>query len=70
QGFGRLIRTASDFGVAVVLDDRVTTKRYGSQFLRSLPVSWEAASLSAVAVRLSKFLRENGEKGTSPDQDQ
>lgn len=70
QGFGRLIRTASDYGVAVVLDDRVTTKRYGIQFLRSLPVPWETASLSAVVVRLSKFLRENDEKGTSADKAQ
>jgi len=37
QGFGRLIRTASDMGIAVVLDQRIVTKRYGSRFLDSLP---------------------------------
>jgi len=37
QGFGRLIRHKSDRGVAVVLDRRVLTKRYGQQFLQSLP---------------------------------
>ncbi len=37
QGFGRLIRTASDQGIAVVLDKRLLTKRYGQRFLASLP---------------------------------
>lgn len=37
QGFGRLIRTARDRGVLLVLDRRVTSKYYGRQFVRSLP---------------------------------
>ncbi len=37
QGFGRLIRTASDRGVAVVLDSRLVTASYGRAFVRSLP---------------------------------
>lgn len=37
QGFGRLIRTETDRGVAVVLDKRVLTKRYGNLFIDSLP---------------------------------
>lgn len=37
QGFGRLIRTASDRGQVVILDPRVRTKRYGQKFLESLP---------------------------------
>ena len=37
QGFGRLIRTAEDQGIVVILDPRVHTKRYGPLFLRSLP---------------------------------
>ncbi|MGI8913801.1 MAG: helicase C-terminal domain-containing protein [Chloroflexota bacterium] len=37
QGFGRLIRTANDRGVLLVMDRRVTSKYYGQQFLRSLP---------------------------------
>ncbi len=37
QGFGRLIRSGSDRGVAVILDRRVLTKRYGQVFLSSLP---------------------------------
>ncbi|HEY5640527.1 MAG TPA: helicase C-terminal domain-containing protein [Dehalococcoidia bacterium] len=37
QGFGRLIRTKTDRGVLVVLDQRIITKQYGSAFLQSLP---------------------------------
>ncbi|MCL4261276.1 MAG: hypothetical protein KJZ52_11695, partial [Anaerolineales bacterium] len=33
QGFGRLIRTASDRGVVAILDRRVLTKQYGRLFL-------------------------------------
>ena len=37
QGFGRLIRTASDTGLVVILDPRVLTKGYGRTFLAALP---------------------------------
>jgi len=37
QGFGRLIRTADDRGMVVVLDSRVLSKSYGRAFLRALP---------------------------------
>ena len=37
QGFGRLIRTAADQGIAVALDRRLLTKSYGHRFLDSLP---------------------------------
>lgn len=37
QGFGRLIRTASDRGAVVVMDRRILTKKYGKLFLDSLP---------------------------------
>ncbi|HEX5104045.1 MAG TPA: helicase C-terminal domain-containing protein [Pirellulaceae bacterium] len=37
QGFGRLIRTARDRGIVVILDPRVKTKPYGRVFLDSLP---------------------------------
>jgi len=37
QGFGRLIRTADDQGMVVILDPRVKTKRYGRLFIESLP---------------------------------
>ena len=37
QGFGRLIRTASDRGIVAILDSRLHTKRYAQSFIRSLP---------------------------------
>jgi ATP-dependent DNA helicase DinG len=37
QGFGRLIRTASDRGRVVILDPRVKTKYYGKRFLEAVP---------------------------------
>ena len=37
QGFGRLIRTATDKGTVVILDPRVLTKAYGRTFLDALP---------------------------------
>lgn len=37
QGVGRLIRTRSDNGIVVILDNRVLNKRYGQAFLDSIP---------------------------------
>jgi ATP-dependent DNA helicase DinG len=37
QGFGRLIRSKSDVGVVILLDNRVVTRRYGQVLLASLP---------------------------------
>ncbi len=37
QGFGRLIRSASDSGRVVVLDPRIVRARYGRAFLAALP---------------------------------
>jgi len=37
QGFGRLIRSRSDRGVLVLLDNRITKQRYGRVFFDSLP---------------------------------
>jgi ATP-dependent DNA helicase DinG len=37
QAAGRLIRSATDTGVLVLADSRLATKRYGRQFVSSLP---------------------------------
>jgi len=37
QGVGRLIRTKSDCGIIVILDNRVVTRPYGRAFLQALP---------------------------------
>jgi ATP-dependent DNA helicase DinG len=50
QAAGRLIRTASDTGVLVLADSRLATKRYGRQFISSLPKG-EATPLEAANVR-------------------
>ncbi|MBI5409942.1 MAG: helicase c2, partial [Nitrospirae bacterium] len=48
QGFGRLIRNKTDRGIVAVLDSRVRTKRYGMQFLNSLPECRKTVSLDDV----------------------
>jgi ATP-dependent DNA helicase DinG len=37
QGVGRLIRSAKDKGICVILDNRIITKPYGRAFLASMP---------------------------------
>jgi ATP-dependent DNA helicase DinG len=37
QGFGRLIRSKSDRGIVLIMDSRVSRKRYGSYFKEILP---------------------------------
>ena len=38
QTFGRLIRTETDWGEVIILDNRLRTKSYGRQLLATLPV--------------------------------
>lgn len=53
QGFGRLIRTTTDRGVVIVLDNRLSSRqtRYGAQFVRSLPGPQVFAGPSAAVVQ-------------------
>jgi ATP-dependent DNA helicase DinG len=37
QGLGRLIRSKKDYGILAVLDSRIWKRKYGLQFLNSLP---------------------------------
>ena len=48
QGAGRLIRSTSDRGVVVVLDPRLSTARYGSVLVQTLPGFWPARSKDSV----------------------
>ena len=48
QGFGRLIRSKTDRGVLVMLDNRITKQRYGQIFFDSLPDYRFTTSLSEV----------------------
>lgn len=66
QGFGRLIRSSTDRGAVVVLDQRLTQSNYGSRFIRSLPGpafirGSRQEVLAAVAAWLSR-----GAKDTAP----
>lgn len=48
QGFGRLIRTRRDRGAVVILDDRIVSSSYGSQFLDSLPPAHFTRDITAL----------------------
>jgi ATP-dependent DNA helicase DinG len=37
QGVGRLIRTTTDRGIVVILDNRIVTKPDGRAFMQALP---------------------------------
>ena len=56
QGFGRLIRTKTDYGAVVLLDRRVVTKDYGEILLSSLPdARTEHLPLDGIAARVSAW---------------
>jgi Rad3-related DNA helicase len=57
QGFGRLIRSADDRGVCVVLDRRIATRRYGDAFVNSLPdCAVEVGRVDDIARVVEEFL--------------
>lgn len=56
QGFGRLIRTKSDYGAVVLLDRRVVTRDYGEVLLGSLPdARTEHLPLDGIAARVAAW---------------
>lgn len=58
QGFGRLIRTKTDRGVAIILDQRIVSRRYGRLFTRSLPpASRKTCKLDEVSCEVRQWLR-------------
>lgn len=63
QRLGRLIRTTTDTGVVVVLDDRILTKSYGRQFLSSIPPLKVSHSIDDIAPAIVSFRHKKG--GTS-----
>ncbi|MCM8748358.1 exonuclease domain-containing protein [Thermomicrobiaceae bacterium CFH 74404] len=69
QGFGRLIRSRTDYGVCVVLDRRILSRRYGRTFLRSLPdCRLEVTTLAELPSKASEWLHRRQETflATSP----
>jgi len=66
QGFGRLVRTATDRGIVILYDTRVIETNYGKYFLYSLPgPKMEHLPTAAMAARVSTWLNPvvAGEKG-------
>ncbi|NLF38568.1 DEAD/DEAH box helicase [bacterium] len=62
QGFGRLIRSASDYGMVAVLDRRVIEKYYGKWFLQSLPECAQMVGpLDELVAQASAFLTQHRE---------
>ena len=64
QGFGRLIRTATDHGVVVLCDPRVVTKSYGRGLLSGLPPARRVVGAwEAVLAEVRVFYQRNGKDG-------
>jgi ATP-dependent DNA helicase DinG len=61
QGFGRLIRSRRDVGVVLLLDPRVSRKRYGPLMLESLPPADRATgSWADILTRCEDFFARHG----------
>ncbi len=59
QGVGRLIRNKKDRGCVVCLDARILTKKYGQQFVNSLPPFQQAFNTSSIIEKqMSEFYRQ------------
>jgi ATP-dependent DNA helicase DinG len=67
QGSGRLIRTMSDRGALLVLDNRIIKKGYGKQFMRSLDGDFKSfEDKDDMLLQITKFFAQNPEEQISP----
>ncbi len=57
QGFGRLIRTASDTGIVACLDRRLVTKSYGARILSTLPPAKRASTIDEVSTFVARVMK-------------
>lgn len=61
QGFGRLIRTKTDYGCILCLDSRLINKAYGKLFIKSLPVCrMVTGHLNSITSELKNFYSSRG----------
>lgn len=66
QGFGRLIRTATDRGVVVMCDRRLLDKPFGKTILRALPKTRLSRSLADIRPFLAGEVVEERKPPTNP----
>ncbi len=60
QGFGRLIRSKSDRGIVLVMDSRVSNKKYGDFFKQVLPCrSLELRDENQLLTEITRFFNQN-----------
>jgi ATP-dependent DNA helicase DinG len=55
QRVGRLIRTETDYGVAVLLDNRLHTEKYRQQFMRSVAFDRVHSTINVIPGYMRKF---------------
>ena len=55
QGVGRLIRRVDDYGVVVILDNRLATKGYGTRMANGLPKMRRSKTLKSISPFLKQF---------------
>lgn len=65
QGVGRLLRTPNDYGLAVVLDSRLDSRRYGKTIQRALPEEMPIVSLQTnqLPAKAKNFLKKHHHPG-------
>ena len=57
QGCGRLIRTSTDWGAIIILDNRIISKSYGQDFMRSLPaMTVLRENLDSICDKLNRWM--------------
>ncbi|MDA4131502.1 MAG: ATP-dependent DNA helicase [Thaumarchaeota archaeon] len=57
QGFGRLIRTSTDWGVVAILDPRIITKRYGGGIQVSLLGAYPGTQVKYLTSEVAEFFK-------------
>ena len=57
QGFGRLIRSKTDKGIVLLLDNRLSQKQYGKSFLKSLPTGVKILNSKKEAVEWAQGIK-------------
>jgi ATP-dependent DNA helicase DinG len=67
QGFGRLVRTASDAGVVALLDPRVVRRGYGKRILSTLPPATRSGTLDEVARFYARLFPSPGDASPPAD---